>query len=299
MSPDSPEFSGEHLGDRNELEDTVKQRSLKSLGTTGILKKEPVEATDPAGATDANLPEDAPVETTNTVELENTPEVVPDVPDSAAATGDSSMLPIDRPQKVSLPRGRAILLAAFLLVVIINASTMGSGQFIGAQGWAYILSGSASSSNPDLLKNVANQFHHTPAPGATAQPAQQVTPQEYINAIIQNTTLDQKLGQMMIVQFVGPDYGLDLSTMINQYNVGAVLLFTANNNIQSKNQLRNVTAQMQKNSAIPLVIAIDQEGGRVDRLASLDGSHPPAAFIAATERPHKATQEGLEAAPYV
>jgi len=132
MSPNSPEFSGEQQGDQNGLEDTVKQRSLKALGTTGILKKEPVEATVPAGATDANLPEDAPVETINTVELENTPEEVPDVPDSAAAMGDSSMLPIDRPQKASLPRGRAILLAAFLLVVIINATTMGSGQFIGA-----------------------------------------------------------------------------------------------------------------------------------------------------------------------
>jgi beta-N-acetylhexosaminidase len=294
MSPNSPEFFGEQQGDQNGLEDTVKQRSLKALGTTGILKKEPVEATVPAGATDANLPEDAPVETINTVELENTPEEVPDVPDSAAAMGDSSMLPIDRPQKASLPRGRAILLAAFLLVVIINATTMGSGQFIGAQGWAYILSGSASTSNPDLLKNVANQFHHTLTPGVTAQPAQQVTPQEYINAIIQNMTLDQKLGQMMIVQFVGPDYGLDLSTMINQYNVGAVLLFTVNNNIQSKNQLRNVTAQMQKNSAIPLVIAIDQEGGRVDRLASLDGPHPSATSIGVTNDPNKAMDQGIE-----
>src|SRR5438046_6968142 len=123
MSPDSPECSGEQQGDQNELQDTVKLHIPKAFGTTDILKKERVEGTDPAGATDANLPEDAPVETTNTVELENTPEVVPDVPDSAAATGDSSMLPIDRPQKVSLPRGRAILLAAFLLVVIINAST--------------------------------------------------------------------------------------------------------------------------------------------------------------------------------
>jgi len=66
---------------------------------------------------------------------------------------------------------------------------------------------SDSTNNPNLLKNVANQFHHTPTPGATAQPTQQITPQEYINAIIQNMTLDQKLGQMMIVQFVGPDYG--------------------------------------------------------------------------------------------
>jgi beta-N-acetylhexosaminidase len=98
---------------------------------------------------------------------------------------------------------------------------------------------------------------------------------------------------MMIVQFVGPDYGLDLSTMINQYNVGAVLLFTVNNNIQSKNQLRNVNAQMQKNSAIPLVIAIDQEGGTVDRLMKLDGSRPSASSIGATGDAAKAMAEGI------
>ena len=252
MSPNSSEFSWEQEDDQNELEVTVKQPRLRALGTTSILKKEPVEATDPSGTTDAKISEDTPVETSDTVELENTPEEVPDVLDSTTATGNSSMLPLDRPPKTPLPRGRAMLLAAFLLVVIINASIMGSGQFIGAQGWAYVLSGSANTSNPNLLKDVANQFHHKLTSGARAQPAQQVTPQEYINAIIQHMTLDQKLGQMMIVQFEGPDYGLDISTMINQYNVGAVLLFTVNNNIQTKNQLRTLNAQMQKNSAIPL-----------------------------------------------
>lgn len=294
MNPTSPEFSGEQEGDQNEPEDTRKLRIAEALGTTGILKKEPAEDTGPSGATDANVPGEAPVETTDTDEMENTPEEVPDVPDSPTATGDSPMLHIDTPQKASLSRGRAILLSAFLIVVIINTTTMGSGQFIGAQGWAYVLSGSASASNTNLLKDVANQFRHRPTPGATAQPIHQVTPQEYINAIIQHMTLEQKLGQMMIVQFVGPDYSLDLSTMINQYNVGAVLLFTVNNNIQSKDQLRNVTAQMQKNSAIPLVIAIDQEGGTVDRLASIDGPHPSATSIGATNDPNKAIEQGIQ-----
>src|SRR5438046_10025682 len=104
MSPDSPECSGEQQGDQNELQDTVKLHIPKAFGTTGILKKEQVEATDPAGAMDANLPEDAPVETTNTVELENSPEEVPDVPDIAAAMGASSMMNTDSGQNVSLPR---------------------------------------------------------------------------------------------------------------------------------------------------------------------------------------------------
>src|SRR5439155_11025304 len=64
---------------------------------------------------------------------------------------------------------------------------------------------------------------------------------------------------ILIVQFVGPNYSLDISTMISQYHVGAVLLFTVNNNIVDKAQLKGLIQQMQSNSSIPMVVAIDQE----------------------------------------
>lgn len=197
------------------------------------------------------------------------------------------------PQK-PMSRGRAILLAALLLILVFNATTLGSGQFIGAQGWAYILGGPVKTNDPNLLNNIANQLRLHPTPGATAQATQIVTPQQYINLIIHGMTLDQKLGQMMIVQFTGPDYGLDISTMITQYNVGAVLIFSANNNIHDRNQLRNLITQMQHNSVpIPLAVAIDQEGGTVDRLISLDGARPSATQIGQTNDPTQATAEGI------
>lgn len=196
------------------------------------------------------------------------------------------------PQK-PMSRRRAILLAALLLIMVFNATTLGFGQFIGAQGWAYILGGPVNTNDPNLLNNIANQLHHHPTPGATAQTTQTITPQQYINLIVHGMTLDQKLGQMMIVQFTGPDYGLDISTMITQYNVGAVLIFSANNNIHDRNQLRNLITQMQQNSVpIPLAVAIDQEGGTVDRLINLDGARPSATQIGQTNDPAQATAEG-------
>ena len=51
---------------------------------------------------------------------------------------------------------------------------------------------------------------------------------------------------------------------------------------------------MQKNSTIPLVVAIDQEGGTVDRLASLDGPRPSATSIGATNDPNRAMAEGIQ-----
>ncbi len=204
--------------------------------------------------------------------------------------------PLEAAPKRSISRGKSIVFSVFLLIVIINAANLGVSQFIGSEGWAYVLYGSTSTSDHNILQDVANQFRHTPTPlpGSTAQATPQVTPAEFINAIVNKLTLDEKLGQMMIVQFYGPDYGLDIGSMITQYKVGAVLVFAANNNIVSKPQLRDLIHQMQNNSTIPLITAIDQEGGTVDRLLKLDGPRPPAASIGATNDPAKAMAAGIQ-----
>src|SRR5579884_161184 len=189
------------------------------------------------------------------------------------------------------PRRQAVLFIALLCILVFNATNLGFTQFIGPQGWSYVLAG-PSSSNNNVLDKIKQQLHATPTAETTATRGTQITPQQYINLIVQNMTLDQKIGQMMLVQFVGPEYSYDISTMISQYDSGAVLLFTANNNINSKPQLTGLIQQMQKNSAVPLIVAIDQEGGLVDRLAKLDGPRPSETTIGATNDPNRARQEG-------
>jgi beta-N-acetylhexosaminidase len=209
---------------------------------------------------------------------------------------DMPAMPMQASQKRALSRGKVLLLLGLLLMLVINATIAGYAQFIGPQGWAYVLGGPSTAGDKNLLQTVNKdiQQNHKPTPGAMGQPAQQLTPQQYINLIMQRMTLDQKLGQMMIVQFVGPTYGLDISTMVSQYNVGAVLIFTANNNIVDKTQLKGLISQMQSNSTIPLAVAIDQEGGTVDRLINLDGPRPAASDIGATNDPGKARAEGIQ-----
>jgi beta-N-acetylhexosaminidase len=212
---------------------------------------------------------------------------------SAAEENSPHFVHPPQQQKPVLSRGRAILFAAFLVIVILNAVNLGSNQFLSPQGWAYVLGGTPTNNNQnplDIVKKIIHT-HTTPTPGVTAQP--QLTPAQYIDLLIQNMTLDQKLGQMMIVQFVGPSYSLDISTMISQYNVGAVLIFGANDNIQSKPQLKGLIQQMKSNSAIPLTVSIDQEGGTVDRLLNLDGPRPSATSIGATNNPINAYNEGV------
>ena len=197
-------------------------------------------------------------------------------------------------QRPGITRGKATLYIALLLIVVLNALNMSYAHFIGPQGWAFVIGGPVSTGNDNPLAIIKKELHHGLTPGATAQATPQLTPQQYINLIVQNMTLDQKLGQMMIVQFVGPSYSLDINTMISQYHVGAVLLFTANNNISDKVQLKGLIQQMQSNSAIPMIVSIDQEGGTVDRLQALDGPRSAAADIGATNNPAKAKAAGIQ-----
>jgi beta-N-acetylhexosaminidase len=184
-------------------------------------------------------------------------------------------------QKSRFTRSMAFLLITLLCMILLQTLPQGSQQIFGSQGWAYTLGGPGAPKT-NLLSHVSNQMQTT------------TTPQQYINTIIQNMTLDQKLGQMMLVQFVGADFSLDLNTMISQYNVGSVLLLTGNHNIVSKGQLTSLTRQIQHNSTLPMIISLDQEGGAVDRLVDLDGPRPSAAQITARGDPTQATMAGKQ-----
>jgi len=199
------------------------------------------------------------------------------------------------PPSAGIKRGTALLLIALLTVVALQGLTIGPTQFLGAQGWASVLGGPATQGNPNLLINIRKQITRAVKPGSTATVKVQMTPDQYIDLIVNRMSLDQKLGQMMIVQFTGATYSLPISTMLSQYNVGAVLVFTANGNVVDKGQLTSLIQQMKSGSTtIPLAVAIDQEGGPVDRLVNLDGPRSSAATIGATNDPKQARQAGIQ-----
>ncbi len=303
-------------GDDGE-EVTQKLFIIQSSDTSGKLEQKPVDSTDTATnksskdssevasnsqndsfeaidsldtvnirAADYSEAEDTQLERSDTLKFPAQAEI--------GVTQETPTTPLKTKQRPGITRGKAILYASLLLIVVLNAVYAGYAQFIGPQGWAFVIGGPATTDNGNPLAIIKNELHHSLTPGATAQATPQLTPQQYINLIVQNMTLDQKLGQMMIVQFVGPTYSLDISTMISQYHVGAVLLFTVNNNIADKVQLKGLIQQMKSNSTLPLIVAIDQEGGTVDRLKALDGPRTPAADIGATNDPGKAMAAGIQ-----
>lgn len=95
--------------------------------------------------------------------------------------------------------------------------------------------------------------------------------------------LDVKIGQMIMVGFRGLDVN-DNSPIVRDIfdrHIGGVVLYdydvpadTPLRNIESPAQLKQLTAKLQAASPIPLLIAIDQEGGSVSRLKQSAGFPP-------------------------
>jgi len=82
--------------------------------------------------------------------------------------------------------------------------------------------------------------------------------------------LDKELGQMFMLGFQGTSVSKELCKDINDYNLGGVIIF--GNNIKNKKQLKKLTNKLQSCSPLHnLLIAVDQEGGKVMRLRKKHG----------------------------
>jgi beta-N-acetylhexosaminidase len=90
------------------------------------------------------------------------------------------------------------------------------------------------------------------------------------------TTLREKIGQLLLVGFRGcqPDECALIARDLRESHVGAVILFDQEmadrslprRNITSPDQVRGLVDFLLAQAARPLLVAIDQEGGRVNRL---------------------------------
>lgn len=102
-----------------------------------------------------------------------------------------------------------------------------------------------------------------------------------LSPLFAELSLEKKIGQMLMVGFHGTSAkkNTQICRDIKTYNLGSVILFDYNpvnksqaKNIATKSQLTQLTEQLQACSADgKLLIAVDQEGGKVQRLKSKYG----------------------------
>jgi beta-N-acetylhexosaminidase len=93
-------------------------------------------------------------------------------------------------------------------------------------------------------------------------------------------TLRERIGQMVVVGFRGltPDEAEPVRSLIADGTLGGVILFSVDQltggprNVESPDQLRSLVAALSgAATAVPLLVAIDQEGGQVARLGPSHG----------------------------
>ena len=95
----------------------------------------------------------------------------------------------------------------------------------------------------------------------------------------ENDSLRYKIGQMLIFGFLGNTVPDQIKTEIHEYNVGGVLLYRVYDNLQYTSQIQTLIADLQAAAPIPLLIATDQEGGRVTNLRASNGfENSPSAY---------------------
>ena len=101
--------------------------------------------------------------------------------------------------------------------------------------------------------------------------------------VAETAPLEKQIGQMLMVGFRGMALSPDnhIVTDITALGVGGVILFDYDmpgkkygRNIKSPQQLEKLSADLQKLTSTKLLIAIDQEGGKVNRLRALYGFPP-------------------------
>ncbi|NLB84138.1 MAG: glycoside hydrolase family 3 protein [Synergistaceae bacterium] len=84
-------------------------------------------------------------------------------------------------------------------------------------------------------------------------------------------TLEEKVGQIMMVFFEGSSLSENLQKFVAELKVGGVILYSSRGNIESVRQVAELNGAMQRTalaaSSLPLFIAVDQEGGLVNRIS--------------------------------
>ncbi len=88
---------------------------------------------------------------------------------------------------------------------------------------------------------------------------------------VQNMSIEEKAGQLLMVHFHGEDANEDAKTLIQDVKAGGIIYYNWSNGLSSPKQVKQLSASLQKLAQsnripLPLFIATDQEGGAVTRL---------------------------------
>ncbi|HEY4255048.1 MAG TPA: glycoside hydrolase family 3 protein [Chlamydiales bacterium] len=115
---------------------------------------------------------------------------------------------------------------------------------------------------------------------------------------LKNMSLEEKVGQVLMVHFHGEEANEDARTLIQDTKIGSIIYYNWSNGLTSPAQVQALSAGLQQlardnHHSIPLFIATDQEGGVVARLQAGFTSFPGNRALGETSDPNLAELSAL------
>jgi beta-N-acetylhexosaminidase len=130
---------------------------------------------------------------------------------------------------------------------------------------------------------------------ATFTTATLSTLDQRIDSYIAGLSTAQLIGQTLMLAVYANGYNANLDQAITQWQIGSAIVFTNYNGgpLQPTTLagLQQLTQALQGHAQRPLLLALDEEGGSVDRLAPYYGGTPSARQLAAAGNPLIAYQQ--------
>src|SRR5262249_17082902 len=90
---------------------------------------------------------------------------------------------------------------------------------------------------------------------------------------IRRLTVEEMVGQLFFIGFQGSEPDADTLALMEQVRPGGFIFFQRN--IESLDQFSTLTARLREPNGLPAFLAMDHEGGRVDRLKHVFNPIPP------------------------
>jgi len=180
-----------------------------------------------------------------------------------------------------------------------------SSMVLFLSGCSGLLSDTSSTPNQTIAGTTPTLQSEQPKTDSHGIPTEALTRAqlEKVQHIIAGMTLDQKLGQLIIVEYLGNNYQGGLQYMISQQFVGGYVYQESNSNFDPPynvaSQVDALSQQAMHDAKIPLMIATDQEGGLVNRLSRFHGYLPSAADMATSGKPAVAFTQGSQSAKWM
>lgn len=92
--------------------------------------------------------------------------------------------------------------------------------------------------------------------------------QLFVTVCLAELSLNEKVGQLLMVHFRGEVINEQAKALIEQAHVGGFIYYNWANGLHSPEQVKQLSADLQRGAKIPLLLGVDQEGGRFSRLVN-------------------------------